>query len=246
MKNIAFITILLALISILTSGRAFILQVSPDEEIIRYVEKTTQPTVELTEVVEITNPIEEPTEETVGETVFIEETIDETEQIEITEPTKEQLEEQTEQSEEEVQKPVQQINSLYTDDYSYANFYGRLYIPSVEIDVALYYEMSQSATDRADSAAIFTYGSYGGEIIADHNNQDFGKLFDVSVGTTGYIQLSDGNVINIKCVDVINGHNTGTELTDENYNIVMGKYDYLMYTCRNGWKNIRICQWNCY
>ena len=139
-----------------------------------------------------------------------------------------------------------QINNSYHDDYNYPNFYGRLYIPSVGIDVALYRGISQSVTDRKDSAAIFTYGSYDGEIIADHNNQDFSKLLNVVVGTTGYIRLKNGNVINIKCIEVINGHNTGTKLTDNNYRVVMGKYDYLMYTCRNGWKNIRICQWNRY
>ena len=220
MKNIAFIAVILALISVLTYGCAFILKVLPDEEIIKYVEETTQPVVESTEVVETTQYIEEVVEEA----------------------TEEQIKETEEQPEEKVQK----VNGLYKDDYNYANFYGRLYIPSVEIDVALYYGISQSVADRADSAAIFTYGSYTGEIIADHSNQDFSKLFDVFVGTTGYIKLKNSDVITIKCVEVINGHNTGTELTDEDYNVVMGKYDYLMYTCRNGWKNIRICQWNCY
>lgn len=237
MKNITFISVVLALIAVLISGRAFILQVSPDKEIIQYnTTETTQPiveTVETPEVTKVTEQVEFIYEEPVS-TTFVEEVIEETEVVNPTEEPK------------ETQKSVEQVNSLYADDYNYSNFYGRLYIQSVGIDVALYYELSQSATDRVDSAAIFTYGSYDGEIIADHNNQDFGKLFDVVVGTTGYIQLSNGDVINIKCVDVLNGHNTGTELTDENYCSVMGQYDYLMYTCRNGWQNIRICQWNCY
>lgn len=137
-------------------------------------------------------------------------------------------------------------NVLYADDNKYSDFYGRLYIPSVDIDVALYYKCSQSVVNRADSAAIFNWKSYSGEIIADHNNQDFKNLLDVNVDTIGYIELKNGEVINIKCVDILNGHNTGTEITDENYNIVMGKADYLMYTCKNGWRNVRICQWNRY
>ncbi|MBR5604290.1 MAG: hypothetical protein IKW51_08835 [Bacteroidales bacterium] len=259
MKNIAFISVLLALIAVLTSGRAFILKVSPDEEIIYYI-------TEATEATEATEEIEsvEVTEVTIEITDIVEiiESVDETEQTEfiyeeqVVTTTVEEIVEETiyiqevVESVESVKEPVEtqsiQINSLYDDDYNYSNFYGRLYIPSVGIDVALYYELSQSVTDRNDSAAIFTYDSYYGEIIADHSNQDFSKLLNVSVGTIGYIKLCNGDIINIKCVEVINGHNTGTELTDENYDIVMGKYDYLMYTCRNGWTNIRICQWSCY
>lgn len=146
----------------------------------------------------------------------------------------------------DITKPTEYVNDLYADDHDYPNFYGRLYIPSVGIDVALYYGNDQAATDRADSASIFAYSIYAGEIIADHSNQDFAKLFGVSVGDTGYIKANDGSVINIRCIEVFDGHNAGTELTDNNYNNVMGKYDYLMYTCKNGWRNILICQWNRY
>lgn len=142
--------------------------------------------------------------------------------------------------------PTEYVNDLYLDDYDYPNFYGRLYIPSVGIDVALYYGNDQSATDRTDSASIFAYGTYDGEIIADHSNQDFSKLFGVSVGDTGYIKVKDGSVINIRCIEVFDGHNTGPELTNNDYTNVMGKYDYLMYTCKNGWRNILICQWDRY
>lgn len=137
-------------------------------------------------------------------------------------------------------------NPVYNDDESYYSYYGRLYIPDANIDVALYYGLSQYAADRQDSAAIHTYGGYYGEIIADHCNQDFHKLFAVKVGTTGYIQLENGDCINIECVDVYNGHNTGLSLTNESGKNVMGTHDYLMYTCRNGWMNILITQWDKY
>ena len=254
MKNIAFVSVLLALIAVLTSGRAFILQVSPDEEIIYYITETTQhieETIEITEETEfqeVNETIEEFVEETQQVEIIYEEpvlttSVEETEATIVVEEN--EVTKQTEYTK-ETQNQVEQVNNLYANDYNYPNFYGRLYIPSVGIDVALYYELSQSVTDRNDSAAIFTYDSYYGEIIADHSNQDFSKLLNVSVGTIGYIKLCNSDIINIKCVEVINGHNTGTELTDENYDIVMGKYDYLMYTCRNGWTNIRICQWSCY
>lgn len=202
-------------------------------------EATTTP--DKTEVVEPTT--QETTEPTVPE-ITEPETTEPTEP-EATKPTETELpaEPSTPTEPGETTEPTEPVKDLYLDDYNYPNFYGRLYIPSVGIDVALYYGNDQAATDRADSASIFAYGTYDDEIIADHSNQDFSKLFGVSVGDTGYIRLSDGGTINIRCAEVFNGHNTGTELTDSDYNNVMGQYDYLMYTCRNGWRNILICQW---
>lgn len=137
-------------------------------------------------------------------------------------------------------------NPVYGDDANYYAYYGRLYIPDAYIDVALYYGLSQAAADRYDSAAIHDYPPYKGEIIADHTTQEFHKLFSVKVGTTGYIVLENGDCINIECVEVHNGHNTGFTLTDESYKNVMGTHDYLAYTCRNGWMNILITQWDKY
>lgn len=135
---------------------------------------------------------------------------------------------------------------LYGDDKIFADFYGRLYIPDAKIDVALYSGNSQAICDRQDSANIYSLGMIEGKTIADHNNQEFSKLFSVNVGTRGYIQLENGDIINIECTDVFNGHNTGNDLTDDEGNSVIGASDYLMYTCRNGWRNIRICLWEKY
>lgn len=135
---------------------------------------------------------------------------------------------------------------LYGDDRGFAKFYGRLYVPDAKIDVALYSGNSQSICDRRDSANIYSLGLIEGKTIADHNNQEFSKLFSVRVGMRGYIQLENGDIINIECTDVFNGHNTGPDLTDEDGNSVMGTSDYLMYTCRNGWQNIRVCLWSRY
>ena len=145
---------------------------------------------------------------------------------------------------EQYDRTVDEQNKLYSDDTKPSNFYGRLYIPDAKIDVALYKGNSQGITDRKDSANIFTWITGCGEIIADHCTQDFGKLFSVEVGTLGYIRLSDGTIINIECVDIIDGHNTGYELLDNDKADATGKTDYLMYTCRDGWYNIRIWYWN--
>lgn len=132
---------------------------------------------------------------------------------------------------------------LYDDDNVFANFYGRLYVPDAKIDVALYVGWAQAICDRQDSANIFSFGLDEGKTIADHNNQEFSKLFSVEVGTEGYIELKNGDVVNIVCTDVFNGHNDGVYIIDEEGNNVMDVADFMMYTCRNGWQNVRICLW---
>jgi sortase (surface protein transpeptidase) len=126
------------------------------------------------------------------------------------------------------------------------DYYGRLYIPDLNVNVALYYGSSQYITDRDDSANIFMNSSDNFLIIADHNNQAFANLSKAQIGTMGYIDSaysSTGRRI-IKCVNVFNGHNTGVELTDNNGIKVSSDCDYLMYTCRDCSKNIVICLWN--
>lgn len=144
------------------------------------------------------------------------------------------------------ERTEEEQSKLYSNDKNFAKFYGRLYVPDAKIDVALYSGNSQSICDRQDSANIYSLGLIEGKTIADHNNQEFSKLFSVEVGMLGYIQLENGDIINIECTDVFNGHNTGPDLTDEDGNSVMGTSDYLMYTCRNGWQNIRVCLWEKY
>ena len=135
--------------------------------------------------------------------------------------------------------------NLYKNDKLLASFYGRLYVPDAKIDVALYRGYQQYICDRYDSANLFTWGVYDGEYIADHSTQEFRKLFSVEVGMTGYIKLENGDIINIICTEVTNGHNTGAGITDEYGNSDLDA-DYVMYTCRNGWQNIRLCLWKEY
>lgn len=144
----------------------------------------------------------------------------------------------------EIAIPTEPYAEQYADDNNYPDFYGRLYVPDAGIDVALYCGSKQYITDRVDSANLFTWKEYTGRIIADHNNQEFSKLFSVEVGTAGYIWLKNGDIINIKCGEVLNGHNTVKALTDESGACVLNSADYVMYTCRDGWQNVRICLWN--
>ena len=132
---------------------------------------------------------------------------------------------------------------LYGNDNVFVNFYGRLYVPDAKIDVALYVGWAQGICDRQDSANIFSFGLDEGKTIADHSTQEFRKLFSVRVGTQGYIELKNGDIINIVCTDIFNGHNIGYAITDEDGNNVMDVADFMMYTCRNDWRNVRICLW---
>lgn len=133
----------------------------------------------------------------------------------------------------------------YTDDDSYPYFYGRLYIESVGIDVALYRDQynKQKAVDRKDSACYFRM-SNGGWIIADHNTQAFKTLLDVKVGDEATIVLQNGEIKHFVCVEVLDGINTGHGITNKSRKVQHGRYDLLMYTCITNWQDVRICHWN--
>jgi hypothetical protein len=132
--------------------------------------------------------------------------------------------------------------TLY-EDYP---FYGRLYVPDVGIDVALYSSIQQEVSDREDSANIYSWQGYRGRIIADHASQEFSKLFDVQVGTKGYINTETGETIRFKCVDMFDGYrNKG--IRDESGNLVYDMADYVMYTCRDSkGEEVRVFLWDKY
>ena len=129
----------------------------------------------------------------------------------------------------------------YTDDTAYPRFVGRLYIPDVGIDVALYRSNAQGVVDRKDSAAYFDLATHPMHmIVADHWTQGFATLKDVAVGMEAYIIHKDGVTTYYKCIEVLDGHNTGHIITDSRYREVVSKSDLLMYTCIDGWKNVRV------
>lgn len=132
----------------------------------------------------------------------------------------------------------------YTDDTAYPRFAGRLYIPDVGIDVALYRSNKQYVVDRQDSAAYFDLSPWKGHmLIADHNTQAFGPLLDVTVGMDASIVHSDGTETRYVCTDVFDGHNTGKYISDWSGKIVMHRADLLMYTCLGYWRNVRVTLW---
>lgn len=124
---------------------------------------------------------------------------------------------------------------------SSAPLYGRFVVASANIDVALYSSAAQAVCDAVDSAC---YYNHNGMVIADHNYQAFKTLTSVQVGDIATITRVDGTVVTLQCVEAFDGHNTSTGLTDWNEVSVLGKHDYLSYTCLDSCYNIRICQWD--
>ena len=123
-------------------------------------------------------------------------------------------------------------------------FIGRLNIPDVGINVSLYDNISQKTVDREDSAGCLVMPSFPDcTVIADHSTQEFKTLTDVTEGMLGFIMNSDGSCTLLRCTDVCDGHNTEYTITDENYDNIIGTSDYLMYTCRTCWQNVRVCRW---
>lgn len=119
------------------------------------------------------------------------------------------------------------------------NSVGRLHIPSVGVNVACYSSISQSVCDASDSAALFKTSNH--TVIGDHVNQGFSGIKSCKTGTTAYISTSDGEV-EYQCIAVIQGHNTGTDLTDSNYNNISTLYpgSLVMYTCNENSRNVTI------
>lgn len=122
---------------------------------------------------------------------------------------------------------------------------GRLLIPSVGINVALYTdgegateeEKLQNICDRADAAAFFDDGS--GYLIADHNNQAFQVLGNVQQGDRAFI-LRGHSILSLECDLRMDAHNYGKGIVDAEGNYVSSLSDYVCYTCKENWNNVSV------
>lgn len=122
---------------------------------------------------------------------------------------------------------------------------NRLYIPSVDIDVAIYDDggdawSRQSIVDKADSACEFNYWTENGcaTVIGDHSNQDFHNLPSVQIGDSACIQNADGSMTELVCTNVTDGINTGWDIIADD-GTILADSAYTIYTCYDG--GIRIC-----
>lgn len=120
---------------------------------------------------------------------------------------------------------------------SRAGMIGRLEIPSVGVDVALFSSSSQGVVDATDSAACFPLGSC--MVIADHANQGFDAIKSVGVGTVAYINNGSSRT-KLVCTGKCNGTNTGTDLLDNNGVSVSARSGYVFYTCNSVWQDVTV------
>lgn len=131
---------------------------------------------------------------------------------------------------------------------------GRLRIPSVGVDVAVYdvtwYSLrhttesdnyTQAVTDAWDSAAQIVY--LGQTVIGDHNNQGFSAINNCSEGTYAYIDMGD-SVLTYVCTGIQHGRNPGGYLTGADGDSVYTSYfnpdGLTLYTCLDHNFNVAI------
>ena len=149
----------------------------------------------------------------------------------------------------EVQAMLDENKDVWREMHNRAYMEGRLLIPSVGIDVALFNEgdnkenkstevLRQDIVDLEDSALLY-YDDPVGNIIADHSNQDFARLPEVKVGDAAYI-LSGDRMVTLECVFATDGVNTGYGITDMDGGWHHDDADYVCYTCLEDWTHIQM------
>lgn len=128
---------------------------------------------------------------------------------------------------------------------AHSGMIGRLVIPGVKIDVALYtdgegateMEKLQNICDREDAAAFFDDGA--GYLIADHNNQAFRVLDGVSLGDRAFI-LRGHSILSLECDLKMDAHNYGKGIVDAEGHYVSALSEYVCYTCQDSWNNVSV------
>ena len=124
--------------------------------------------------------------------------------------------------------------------------FGRLVFPDTGINTALFTdgpggtlaEKRQGICDAPDSAVL--YYDAEGAVIADHNTQSFAALPQVLPGQKAYIITAD-SVLELVCTRLIDGHNDNHRgLVDENRAPIQNVGDFICYTCRDVWLDVRI------
>ncbi len=157
----------------------------------------------------------------------------------------EKYKEEQRRIEEERRRAQQQARAI--SDIQNRGSYGRLTIEGTGVDVALFRssfsdENNQAIVDRQDSA--FIGFDFQRVIVADHTNQGFNRMKKSVPGVTkAYINRGDFTETYI-CTANFKGHNTGSDITDLNYNSYLNNgSELLMYTCNENWQNITITLW---
>lgn len=120
--------------------------------------------------------------------------------------------------------------------------YGRLVIPSVGVNVALFAVVSQAAADAQDSAAYFPFKNY--MLVADHWNQGFWRIKRCSVGTKAYIYRGT-SIQTLTCTGICRGVNAGYDLLYEDGSSATTGSGTIMYTCNgSNYHDITLTFWS--
>lgn len=143
-----------------------------------------------------------------------------------------------ERAKEAARKSAQASAAVASQMASRPGMVGRLTIPSLGINVALFASNSQAVVDAADSAAYFGFG--GATIIGDHWNQGFSAIRSAYPGMVAYID--DGtSKRTLTCTGVMTGTNTGYDLLDASGVSVSARGGYVMYTCNgSNWQSVTL------
>lgn len=119
---------------------------------------------------------------------------------------------------------------------------GRLVIPSVGVNVALFSGSNQAIVDAQDSAAYFSAGN--SMVIGDHWNQGFTKIKSCAVGTKAYIYRGD-SIETLTCTNVCRGINNDYDILYEDGTSATTGSWLLMYTCNGAnYHDITITIWS--
>jgi len=153
----------------------------------------------------------------------------------------------------EVQALTAENRKVWDEIHQRQYMEGRLMIPSVGINVALFNwgtnpngtsdpdkdveAVRQAVVDNTDSALLY-YDAPVGNIIADHSTQDFSALPNVKEGDAAYI-LSGDRIVSLRCDLVTDGVNTGYGITDKDGGWHHDE-DYTCYTCLEDWTHVKL------
>ena len=147
---------------------------------------------------------------------------------------------------ENVREMMEYIPTVACEMHARYGMFGRLVFPDTGISVALFHDGAgetiakkrQGICDAQDSAVL--YYDEEGAVIADHNTQGFAPLINVLAGQKAYIITAD-SVLELVCTRLIDGHNNDHKgIVDESYTPIRNAGDFICYTCKESWLNVRI------
>ena len=116
---------------------------------------------------------------------------------------------------------------------------GRLSIPDVGIDVAVFNSDSQATADAVDSACCFDWLGY--LVMGDHQNQGWSALQYCVPGSTLAYFDNGSSVTTYICTDNFTGINTGYGFTYDDGTPISGS-SLVLYTCLGSdWTHDRFC-----